>query len=92
MKIKDGFEMTQVNKDYYVVKAVGPRAEEFPQAIQLGFSGAFLWDTLTKEDCSTTDLVFKLDRLFEAETPVEQLTRDVETFVGFLKEYHLLEE
>jgi hypothetical protein len=36
--------------------------------------------------------VFKLDRLFEAETPVEQLTRDVETFVGFLKEYHLLEE
>lgn len=91
MKIKDGFEMTQVNKDYYIVKAVGPRAEEFPQAIQLGFSGAFLWDQLSKGDYTVTELVLMLDHLFEAETPVEQLTRDVETFINFLRQYNLLE-
>ncbi len=91
MKLKDGFEMTQVNKDYYIVKAVGARREEFPQAIQLGFSGAFLWDQLSKGDYTVTELVLKLDHLFEAEVPVEQLTKDVETFVGFLKQHNLLE-
>jgi hypothetical protein len=29
MKLKDGFEVTQISKDYYTVKAVGQRAGPF---------------------------------------------------------------
>lgn len=91
MKLKDGFEVTQISKDYYTVRAVGQRAEEFPHTIQLGFSGAFLWDALTQEDCTEDELVDKLDHLFEAETPTSQLRQDVRTLVDFLKQYDLLE-
>lgn len=92
MKIKDGFEITQDSGSIYIVRAVGPRAEEFPQAIQMGMSGAFLWDLMSKNDCSRAELIFRLENLFECETSTEQVAADVDVFLSFLRENNLLEQ
>ena len=92
MKLKDGFEVNEEQMGLFVARATGERAEEFPQPIQMGFSGAYLWDLLTKEDLSRADLIFRLDNLYECEQSTEQIESDVDMFVGFLREMKLLEE
>lgn len=92
MRIKDGFEVKQEEGGYYVARAVGERAKEYPQAIQMGLSGAYLWDLLTQGDCSKIELVLKLEALFDTEVSTDQITADVDVFLNFLRQQGLLEE
>lgn len=92
MRLKNGFELEETGAGIYVARAVGERAEEFPQAIQMGLSGAYLWDLLTQEDCSTAEMILRLSGLFDTDVPTERIAADVDTFVNFLRENHLLEE
>lgn len=92
MKLKDGFEVTQEDNGLYVARAVGDRAAEYPQAIQMGLSGAFLWDLLSRGDCSRAELIMRLEGLFDTEVSTDQVAADVETFLTFLRQQNLLEE
>lgn len=85
MRIKDGFEITQVSDSVFVASATGDRAKEFPDGVQMGLSGAFLWDLMTKQDCDRTQLIFSLENFFEYDIPAERLAEDVDVFVNFLK-------
>ena len=91
MKIKNGFEISESQPGIYVARAVGERAEEFPQGIQMGLSGARLWDMMTNRDCTEVELIMALDSLYEAEVTNEQLKADVTMFVEFLRANNLLE-
>ncbi len=92
MKLKSGFEVRQEQDGYYVARAVGERAKEFPQAIQMGLSGAYLWDLLTHKDYSEIELVIRLENLFDTEVDTAQVYADVKMFTEFLRQQGLLEE
>ena len=92
MKLIDGFEVTQAPNGMYVAKAVGDRAKEFPQGIQMGLSGAFLWDQLLQEDCTRTELIFRLENFYECDVDTDQIAADVDLFTGFLRDNGLLVE
>ncbi len=92
MRLKDGFEVSQEADGYYVARAVGERAEEYPQAIHMGLSGAYLWDLLTRKDCTEMELVLRLEGLFDIPVETAQVMADVQMFVGFLRQQNLLEE
>ena len=92
MKIKSGFEVTQSEYGLYIARAVGERAEEFPNAIQMGLSGAYLWDQLSKGDPDRAALIYGLESLYEFSAGTDQVAADVDMFLGFLRENGLLEE
>lgn len=92
MKIKSGFEITEDTPGIYVARATGDRAKEFPGGIQMGLSGAFLWDYMSKHDADRAELIFRLDGFYESEPSTEQITADVDMFVSFLQANNLLEE
>lgn len=92
MKIKSGFEIAEDTPGIYVARATGERAKEFPGGIQMGMSGAFLWDYMSQKDCDRAELILCLDSFYECETSTEQITADVDMFVSFLRANNLLEE
>lgn len=92
MKIKHGFELSQEEAGIYVARAVGDLKKEFPDAVQMGLSGAFLWDQMTEKDMSRAELIFALDNFYECATDSNQIAADVDMFTGFLRENGFLEE
>ena len=91
MKIRQGFEVSQDPSGMYIARAVGDLQQQFPQAIQMGLSGAYLWDLLTRRDCTRTELIYELENFFELDVDTDSIARDVDMFTGFLREQGILE-
>lgn len=87
MKIKKGFMLREVAKNYVVV-AVGEASKEFNGVINLNETGAFLWKQLI-DDNTVDGVVAAL--LNEYDVSEEAARRDVELFINKLKEAKILE-
>lgn len=87
MKIKKGFMLREVAKNYVVV-AVGEASKEFNGVINLNETGAFLWKQLI--DDNTVDVVVAA-LLNEYDVSEEAARKDVELFINKLKEAKILE-
>lgn len=93
MKIIEGFEIRDGGSGIYIVEATGALAESgrFPNAFQMGLSGAFLWDQLSQRDCSRAELIFALESFYDSEVDTDRIGADVDMFVAFLEQQNLLE-
>ena len=87
MKIKKGFMLREVAKNYVVV-AVGEASKEFNGIINLNETGAFLWKQLI-DDNTVDGVVAAL--LNEYDVSEETAKKDVELFINKLKEAKILE-
>lgn len=87
MKIKKGFMLREVAKNYVVV-AVGEASKEFNGVINLNETGAFLWKQLI-DDNTVDGVVAAL--LNEYDVSEEAARKDVELFINKLKEAKILE-
>ncbi len=95
MRIIDGFQVSRMDTGVFVAEPVTEEAiGVFPNKIQMGLSGAFLWDLLTEEGQQYTreQLVDKLGNMYENGTSMENLSRDVDVFLNFLRDNSLLIE
>ena len=87
MKIKDGFVLRQVGGTYVVV-AVGLQTLDFKGMIRLNETGAFLWEQLSKTDCSKEQLVDCMTAEYDVDG--QTAAADVDVFVQSLKDADLL--
>lgn len=88
MKLKNGFVLKTIGENNIVVP-VGAQSVDFRCMITLNGTGAFLWKLLETEQ-TDEDLIAAL--LAEYAVDSENARRDVDAFVGKLRENHLLEE
>ena len=86
MKIKEGFVLREVAGNFIVV-AVGSAVKEFNGIINLNETGAFLWKIVEK-GCEREDLINAL--LGEYEVEKETAEKDIDEFIGKLKEAKLI--
>lgn len=86
MKIKDGFAKRDIAGSTIVVP-VGSASREFNGMITLNESGSFFWDCFLKD--RTIDEVVQLV-LAEYEIDEATAKRDIEKFVGMLRDNNLL--
>ena len=86
MKIKEGFVLREVAGNFIVV-AVGSAVKEFNGIINLNETGAFLWKIVEK-GCEREDLINAL--LGEYEVEKETAEKDIDKFIGKLKEAKLI--
>jgi len=87
MKIKKGFIVRQVGKDY-VVAAVGEQSKHFNGIIRLNGSAKFIWEMLER-DCEKEDIVQALLETYD--TNETQAAKDVDSFIAKLREAEILE-
>ena len=86
MKIADGFVLKKV-ADSYVVVPVGENVVDFTSMITINESGEFIWRQLLED----TDPETVADALCEEyEVDRETALKDVEAFVGILKDKKVL--
>jgi len=78
MKIKNGFILSPVGKDYMAV-AVGPAGETFKGVIQINSAGGFLWNEMLKET-TEAELIAKMLERYEG---LDEATakKDLEEFL-----------
>lgn len=88
MKIKSGF-MTRKIGDKIVGIAVGERTNDFNGMINLNDTGLFIWKCLEKE---TTPEEIAQSLTKEYDIDLESATNSVNSFIGDLKKYNLIEE
>lgn len=86
MKIKDGFAKRDIAGSTIVVP-VGSASREFNGMITLNESGSFFWDCFLND--KTIDEVVQLV-LAEYEIDEATAKRDIEKFVGMLRDNNLL--
>lgn len=93
MRIIEGFKISEYGDGTYVAEAEGELQEKYPQKIQMGISGAFLWDYLTRgEDVTRKQLIDKLGNFFENGAEEEKITADVDLFLDFMRKLGILVE
>ncbi len=89
MRIKEGFIIRKIIDDYIVVPT-GDNIVDFASAVSLNESGAFLWESLSKETDETA-LVQSLMQEFEG-VDEETAKADVSEFISMLRENGFLVE
>ncbi|MBQ0099426.1 MAG: PqqD family protein [Firmicutes bacterium] len=87
MKIKKGFILREIAGNYVVV-AVGDRVKTFNGVINLNESGAFIWKQL--ENGTEKEKIIE-EMLKEYNVSEEDAKKDVEIFIGKIKEAGLIE-
>ncbi|MBO7344629.1 MAG: PqqD family protein [Clostridia bacterium] len=86
MKIKDGFILREVAKNYVVV-AVGSAAKDFNCIISLNETGAFLWKQLEK-DVTEEQLLNAMLNEYEVEEDIAK--KDIKAFIEKVSKANLL--
>ncbi len=86
MKIKEGFMLRRLGKDYGAV-AMGKARKEFNGLIRMNETGKFLWDCL-KKGCTEEELVQSL--MGEFEVSEEEARKDAGEFAERLKKAGIL--
>ncbi|MBR2344108.1 MAG: PqqD family protein [Clostridia bacterium] len=89
MRLKDGFVINKVGGAYVAV-AVGERADEFHALVRLNGTGAFLWELLSRGECSREELTAALLR--EYDVSPELAAADTARFEEQLRAGGLLDE
>ncbi len=88
MKIREGFILRQI-MDIYAVIGIGSEAYRPNQIMSVNETGAFLWERLEKG----TDRRALINALLqEYETDPETAEKDVDAFLGQLRDKGLLDE
>ena len=88
MKIRNGYILRQV-MDIYVVMGIGSEAYVPNQIMSVNETGAFLWGLLEK-GAEKQELVDSLTKEYDVDA--ETAEKDVEAFLGRLREKALIEE
>ena len=88
MKIRNGFILRQV-MDIYVVMGIGSEAYVPNQIMSVNETGAFLWELLEK-GAEKQDLVDNLTKEYDVD--MQTAEKDVDAFLGRLREKALIEE
>ena len=86
MRIKNGFILRKVGKEYMAV-AVGDAAKDFNGMIRMNEAGAWLWNQM-KEEVSEEEMVERMCAYYEELSP-EQAKADLGEF---LKSIHVAVE
>ena len=87
MKVKEGFVVRKIGKQYMAVP-VGGRTRDFAGVITLNETGAFLWEKL-ENDTTKEDLLKAM--LDEYEVTEDIAKKDIDNFITKLKDGNLLE-
>ena len=87
MKIKDGFLLRQI-VDVWVVVPLGERVVDFNGMLKVSDSGALLWKRLAGAGASREELL--ADLLAAYEVDAETAARDMDEFLGSLRQAELL--
>lgn len=87
MKLKDGFMLRKLGREYTAV-AMGKARKEFNGLIRMNETGCFLWNCL-KVECSESELMEKLRN--EYEVSEAEAGKDVRAFLAQLREAGILE-
>lgn len=88
MKVKTGFRVRHIANSYLAVPT-GVRTKDVSGVITLSESGALLWQKM-ESDCEFDDLVKAF--LDEYEVDEETAKKDIEAFIGHLREMGCLDE
>ena len=88
MKIREGFILRQI-MDIYAVIGIGSEAYRPNQIMSVNETGAFLWERLEK---GTDRQALTEALLQEYETDPETAEKDVDVFLGQLRDKGLLDE
>lgn len=84
MKLKNGYSLIEY-KDYFTVVSPNNKIEAF----SLSKYGAFLWNCLTREDLSNTELLNRLLDAFQISTVLA--LGEIDTFIKNCKENGILD-
>ncbi len=87
MKLKEGFVVRQIGGSYVVV-AVGLQTLDFKGMIRLNETGAFLWQQLSDNARTESELVAALTGEYDVDE--KTAAADVAAFVNSLKDADLL--
>lgn len=86
MKIKQGFMLRKLGKEYAAV-AMGSARKDFNGLIRMNETGKFLWDCL-KTDCTKEELLQKLQT--EYEVSATEAEKDIMEFTDKLRKVGIL--
>lgn len=87
MKVKTGFMLREVAKNYIVVP-VGKAGVDFNGIITLNETGAFLWEKL-ESDISIEQLIIELTNTYNVDNDTAKM--DIDNFLKTLNQNHLIE-